>query len=1046
MKQARVNLGNCKRSRQRDWLSLSLVGIALGGWLCSPNRFPVSPGPSASAATAMVFTVTSAGDAGVLCVPSEPTCTLRQAINAANSNPGQDSIRFQIGGSTPVKTIVLQSALPQINDPVVIDGTTQPGYAGQPLIELNGANAGPNANGLTISHATVTPGGTTVKGLIINRFGGDGINVDHGTEHRIQGNYIGTDATGNVDLGNGLNGVRLRSANNVIGGGNVATRNVISGNGAAGVVINGAMATGNQLLGNYIGTNATGAASLANEDGVFISGGAANNSVSVNVVSGNTSNGIEIRDINSTGNTVQANLIGTDSSGNNSIPNNAGVVVFSAPGALIGGNSTSLGNVISGNASFGVFLTSSSPATTNRVQNNFVGSTRNGASLGNNSCGIALTGDNGTITDNTIAFNHNDGICVLSGTGNLILANRIFSNSRLGIDLGPDGVTANDAGDPDAGANDLQNFPILTAAVNSGSNLSVRGTLNSTPNSQFSIFVFANDECDPSGYGEGESSFGSILGISTDASGNVAFSVQGVPPPSGRFLTAVAVKLVGGVGHETSEFSPCRQMTSTGTLRLSAANYSVNEASGSIPIVINRVNGSDGSTYGYLSTANGTAIAGQDYTNASTLVNFAAGQTSQTIMVPITNDATPELAETINLYLSQPTGGAEISEPSAAVVTIDDNDSGAMIHLSATSYEGNESCAPATVTVTRSGDLSVMSTVDYSTTSGTASDQMDFTAATGRLRFDPGETQKSFVILISEDSHTEGTETASITLSNPIGTALGSPSIASLTILDDPSEPATNAIDDSGRFVCQHYHDFLNRQADTAGQQFWVNEIESCGTDANCREVKRINVSAAFFLSIEFQQTGYLVYRLYKVAYGNMPTAPVPVTLQEFLPDTQTIGRGVQVGIGDWQIQLENNKNAFTSEFAGRPRFANAFPAFMTPAQFVDALNANSGGALTPAERNQLVNDLAGGVKTRAQVLRAVAEDPTLVQSESNKAFVLMQYFGYLRRNPNSIPDSDFSGYNFWLQKLNQFNGNFVEAEMVKSFLVAAEYRHRFGS
>ncbi|MCM3872853.1 MAG: hypothetical protein ND895_19405, partial [Pyrinomonadaceae bacterium] len=118
----------------------------------------------------------------------------------------------------------------------------------------------------------------------------------------------------------------------------------------------------------------------------------------------------------------------------------------------------------------------------------------------------------------------------------------------------------------------------------------------------------------------------------------------------------------------------------------------------------------------------------------------------------------------------------------------------------------------------------------------------------------------------------------------------------------------------------------------------------------------------------------------------------------------------------------------------------------MTAAQFVDTLNTNSGGALSPTERNQLVNEMSSGAKTRAQVLRAVAEDQTLAQAEFNKAFVLMQYFGYLRRNPNSVPDSDFAGYNFWLQKLNQFGGNFADAEMVKSFLIAGEYRQRFGS
>ncbi len=183
---------------------------------------------------------------------------------------------------------------------------------------------------------------------------------------------------------------------------------------------------------------------------------------------------------------------------------------------------------------------------------------------------------------------------------------------------------------------------------------------------------------------------------------------------------------------------------------------------------------------------------------------------------------------------------------------------------------------------------------------------------------------------------------------------------------------------------------------------------------------------------------------MYKAAYGNMPGTPVPLTRQEFVTDAQQIGQGVVVGASGWEQQLENNKNAFVSEFVARDRFTAAFPQGITPEQFVDALNMNAGGVLSQAERDQLVSELVSGMKTRAQVLRAVAEDPDLAHNEFNKAFVLMQYFGYLRRNPNDAPDHSFSGFNFWLNKLNEFNGNFVEAEMVKSFLVSEEYRQRF--
>jgi uncharacterized delta-60 repeat protein len=256
-----------------------------------------------------------------------------------------------------------------------------------------------------------------------------------------------------------------------------------------------------------------------------------------------------------------------------------------------------------------------------------------------------------------------------------------------------------------------------------------------------------------------------------------------------------------------------------------------------------------------------------------------------------------------------------------------------------------------------------------------------------------------------------------------------------------------NPLDTTEYFVRQHYIDFLSREPDESGFNFWVNNIENCGADANCREVKRINVSASFFLSIEFQQTGYLVYRTYKAAYGSISDAvPVPVRFSDFLHDTQQIGQGVVVGQTGWEATLENNKRVFMEAFVRLSRFLKAFPAGTSAADYVDKLNTNSGGALSTAERNQLVSDLISEAKTAGQVLRAVADDQDLQTSEFNKAFVLMQYFGYMRRNPNDPPEQtlDFQGYNFWLSKLNQFNGNFQNAEMVKAFLSSSEYRGRF--
>jgi hypothetical protein len=259
-----------------------------------------------------------------------------------------------------------------------------------------------------------------------------------------------------------------------------------------------------------------------------------------------------------------------------------------------------------------------------------------------------------------------------------------------------------------------------------------------------------------------------------------------------------------------------------------------------------------------------------------------------------------------------------------------------------------------------------------------------------------------------------------------------------------------NPIDGSQFFVTKHYEDFFGRQPDPPGLQFWVNGIEVC-TSPSCREVKRIDTSAAFFLSIEFQETGYLVYRLYKAAYGDLPGGiPFPVRRAEFIPDTRVIGNGVVVGQAGWEEVLENNKRSFVGNFVTLARFTNANPTTTTPTEFVDTLFARAGVIPSSTDRQAAIAEFGAAGNSadpaaRARALRRVAENSLLRTQEFNKAFVLMQYFGYLQRNPDDPPDNDLAGYNFWLTKLNQFNGDFRQAEMVKAFILSSEYRSRFG-
>jgi len=266
--------------------------------------------------------------------------------------------------------------------------------------------------------------------------------------------------------------------------------------------------------------------------------------------------------------------------------------------------------------------------------------------------------------------------------------------------------------------------------------------------------------------------------------------------------------------------------------------------------------------------------------------------------------------------------------------------------------------------------------------------------------------------------------------------------------------PVRDATFNTDFFVRQHYVDFLNREADPGGLAHWKNQIDAC-PNAPCREERRVNVSAAFFVSIEFQETGYLVYKTYQAAYNSGEF----LRLRDFLPDLQDIGRGVVIGDPGWPALLEANKVRFFNTFVQRAKFVEItnYPATMTAAEFVDKLNANTfdprnpgAGALTQSQRDALVAELTPNPSSpalRAQVLRQVSENALFSSRQFNKAFVLMQYFGYMRRNPNDPPEAalDFSGYNFWLNKLNDFNGNYIEAEMVKAFITSFEYEQRFG-
>jgi len=394
-----------------------------------------------------------------------------------------------------------------------------------------------------------------------------------------------------------------------------------------------------------------------------------------------------------------------------------------------------------------------------------------------------------------------------------------------------------------------------------------------------------------------------------------------------------------------------------------------------------------------------------------------------------------------------------------------------LVSFSQASYSVNESDGFVHIVINRAGDASTAFNVDYATddtgastncgalNTGLASSRCDFTAMFGTLKFAATETQKTVDIPINVDSYTEGPETFTVNLSNLTGNAaFVTPSSATVTI-NDSAPPAANPLDDTTAFVRQQYHDFLNREPDAAGLVFWKNNIDKCNdpaqraagqTLAQCFETQRIITSAAFFLSIEFMQSGTFVRSFYVAALNRPATNNMPA-FGEWLRDTQAVQRGVIVGQGNWQATLDANRAAFMNDFVMRAEFVGLYPTTDTPTIYINKLyNHALGRTPTAAELSDGLSAFGGAATAsdpaaRGQALLKVTQAADFVSREIPRAFVQIEYFGYLRRNPNDPPDNNFNGYNFWLNKLNAFNGDFLKAEMVKAFLSSNEYRGRFG-
>ena len=492
-------------ARSRPLIVLAVAVVAVSVLLLS----------TLGSAHAVTLVVDSSGDGADvepgdgLCDDGSGQCTLRAALDEANANAGTDTIAFDIPGAGP-HTIRPAAPLPVISDMLVIDGYSQSGARASTnppglgsnavlMIELDGTSAGPGATGLQIAW-----GGTIVRGITINRFDRDGVLLRVNGGNVIEGSFIGTDVTGTIALGNGESGVWISNSDgNTIGGASPAASNLLSGNGVRGVLISGS----------------------------------------------------------SSGNVVEGNLIGTDLTGTVALPNGmVGVNIVDAPGNMVGGGTVGGRNVISGNWK-GIEI-SHEGATGNLVRGNLVGTQVDGAAtLRNGSAGIVVAAGAGrnviggaADSSNTIAHNGGDGVRVVSGTGNAIDLNSIFSNEEEGIDLNDDGPTPNDPGDADAGANRGQNFPEITSVeIDFGGEVTIEYRVDSTVESSAYPLLVEFFAADGAGE-EGRTFLGSDVyprgSARTTVTANLG-STAGLGVAEGDLVLATATDAAGN----TSEFS-----------------------------------------------------------------------------------------------------------------------------------------------------------------------------------------------------------------------------------------------------------------------------------------------------------------------------------------------------------------------------------------------------------------------------------------------------------------------------------------------------------
>ena len=863
---------SAKVPNRRKWLTLILAASIFLPVVVFPGRtgFVVHSQDIVAQQAGRTFVVNTTADSGVLnsCTTRGGVCTLRTAIDTANASPGDDTISFAFSPTDPNCnggrcTINLASELPGLSTNIVISGT------GADQITVRRGSGG-NYRIFNVTAGTIIFSGLTIRDGSVPSGSGGGISNSFGIV--FVNNCVIT--ANSADIGGGIvNGNGQMSINNSTIEGNSGVQG-----GGVNNNVNATMSINSSTLRNNISTGLGGA-------GFFNSNTA---TITNSVISGNAA-----------GNQLGGGIL------------NSGTLTIS--GSTLSNNSATKGGGIFNNA---VANVSNCTISTNSA-------IQDGGGIGNQADHSIVRLDNSTISSNSA----NRGGGLFNDVG------ATFFNVKNSL------IALNTGSTPDVNGN------FMTAGFNLVSKTD--GGTGFTPPS--------------------------------DQTGTIAAPLDPKLDPAG-------LKNNGGP---------------TQTIALLCGSPAIDKAT-SLTTSGNLLTDQRGT--GFARTFDDPVVANAAGSNATDIGAFERQQSC-----------------------APPTSSIQFSAPSFSV---------------------NEGATSANITVTRSGDLSGTSSIQYQTVddsaavrcdtlNGTSYARCDYATTVDTLNFAAGETSKSFVVPIIDDGFAEGNETFQVSLSNAVGATLGTPVTAVVTITDNDTTNKPNPIFNTPFFVRLHYLDFLSREPDQAGFNAWTTLLNNCSDVNNNPACDRLTVSAAFFGSQEFQLKGYFVYRFYKLAFNRLPE------YNEIAPDMRAV-------TGLTPSEVFAKKANFTNSFVQRSEFVSQFNA-LNNSQYVNVLMgrysltqittpdpANPDGTtkvtLTSAD---LTNRLNASTLTRAQVLRAIADSDQVFNVEFNQAFVAMQYYGYLRRTP------DGAGYTAWLNYINAHPTD--TRTMVNGFMNSLEYRLRFG-